>query len=111
MYCHFIKKAWREAQFRWPSEPIAEKLDAPPLSPEFIAEITKHNQQLRKRVWRNPSQDMLDSPEFEAVWKCIRTWDVNVPEVYIGYMGATGNHVRAILDALDAVKRRTTKST
>jgi hypothetical protein len=25
---------------------------------------------------------------------------VNVPEVYVGYCGATGNHARAILDAI-----------
>lgn len=48
----------------------------------------------------DPTPEMLETPEFEAVWQCIKTWDVNVPEQYAGYMGATGNHVRAILDAL-----------
>lgn len=47
---------------------------------------------------------MLASAEFEAVWQCIKSWDVNVPDVYCGYMGCTGNHVRAILDALKSVR-------
>jgi hypothetical protein len=44
---------------------------------------------------------MLASDRFERVWQCIKHWDINVPDVYSGYSGATGNHVRAILDALD----------
>lgn len=36
----------------------------------------------------------------EAVWQLIKRWDINVPDVYSGYMGANGNHVRAILDVL-----------
>jgi hypothetical protein len=44
---------------------------------------------------------MLDDPRFNAIWGVIKTWDINVPQVYGGYCGATGNHVRAILDALD----------
>jgi hypothetical protein len=54
-----------------------------------------------KPAWPDPTPEMLASPEFEAVWQCIKRWDINVPDVYSGYMGATGNHVRAILDALD----------
>ena len=50
--------------------------------------------------WPDPTEDMLDDPRFVAVWNCIKSWDINVPEVYGGYCGATGNHVRAILDAL-----------
>jgi len=50
--------------------------------------------------WPDPTPEMLETPEFEAVWQCIRTWDINVPAAYSGYCGATGNHVRAILDAL-----------
>jgi hypothetical protein len=52
------------------------------------------------RAWPDPTPEMLKDPDFERVWQCIKTWDINVPEVYIGYCGATGNHVRAILDAL-----------
>ena len=50
--------------------------------------------------WPDPTQEMLDDPQFMAIWHCIKTWDINVPGVYSGYCGATGNHVRAILDAL-----------
>lgn len=52
--------------------------------------------------WPDPTPEMLTSPEFEAIWQCIKRWDINVPQVYAGYCGATGNHVRAILDALNA---------
>ena len=51
--------------------------------------------------WPDPTPEMLDSPRFNAIWHCIKSWDINVPEAYGGYCGATGNHVRAILDALD----------
>lgn len=58
-----------------------------------------------KQEWPDPTPEMLDSPEFEAVWQCIKTWDINVPGAYGGYCGATGNHVRAILDALRSVPK------
>ena len=54
----------------------------------------------REPNWPDPTPEMLKSPEFDAVWQCIKRWDINVPDVYGGYCGATGNHVRAILDAL-----------
>jgi hypothetical protein len=50
--------------------------------------------------WPDPTSEMLSDPEFEAIWGAIKTWDINVPRAYFGYCGATGNHVRAILDAL-----------
>ena len=50
--------------------------------------------------WPDPTEEMRESAEFEAIWQCIKSWDINVPGAYIGYTGATGNHVRAILDAL-----------
>lgn len=59
---------------------------------------------LVKRPWPDPTPEMLATPEFNAVWQCIKRWDINVPDVYGGYCGATGNHVRAILDALAAIK-------
>jgi hypothetical protein len=58
------------------------------------------------REWPDPTPEMLASPEFEAVWQCIKKWDINVPDAYVGYCGATGNHVRAILDALRAIPVR-----
>lgn len=56
------------------------------------------------RRWPDPTSEMLDDPMFNAIWNCIKTWDINVPEVYDGYCGATGNHARAILDALTRVE-------
>jgi hypothetical protein len=54
------------------------------------------------RPWCDPTLEMTKTPEFEAIWRVIKDWDINVPGAYRGYMGATGNHVRAILDALHA---------
>ena len=52
----------------------------------------------------DPTEEMLASPEFEAVWQCIKHWDISVPGAYGGYCGAIGNHVRAILDALERAR-------
>jgi hypothetical protein len=57
------------------------------------------------RNWPDPDPQMRASPEFEAIWQCIKTWDINVPNAYDGYCGAEGNRVRAILEALAEVKR------
>jgi hypothetical protein len=57
-----------------------------------------------KLPWPDPTPEMLRTPRFEAVWQCIKKWDINVPNAYGGYCGATGNHVRAILDALNQVR-------
>jgi hypothetical protein len=54
--------------------------------------------------WPDPTPEMLETPRFNAVWECIKTWDINVPGAYAGYTTATGNHVRAILDALAKVE-------
>lgn len=70
-----------------------------------MSEATKQQKQ-----WPDPTPEMLESPEFNAVWGCIKDWDIHVPDVegsadMVGnplYSGATGNHVRAILDALKA---------
>lgn len=63
--------------------------------------VTDCDPDLPKVEWLDPTPEMLTSPEFEAVWQCIKSWDVHVPGAYGGYCGATGNHVRAILDALN----------
>lgn len=51
----------------------------------------------------NPTPEELDSPEFEAIWRTIRSWDVNAPDCYHGYCGANGSHVVMILRALKEV--------
>lgn len=50
--------------------------------------------------YTDPPAWMLEHPMFEAIWDEIKTWDVNVPTEYMGYMGATGNHAAAILLAI-----------
>ena len=50
--------------------------------------------------WPDPTPEMLTDPVFERIWQCIKTWDIAVPGCYSGYCGATGNHVRAILEAI-----------
>ena len=59
---------------------------------------------MNKKEWLDPTPEMLESEEFNAIWQVIKTWDINVPEVYEGYCGANGNHVRAILDGLNLMK-------
>jgi hypothetical protein len=57
-------------------------------------------------MYRDPTTNELNNPLFKAVWDCIKTWDINVPEEYEGYSQATGNHVCAILDVIaDAIIR------
>lgn len=51
-------------------------------------------------AWPDPTPEMLTDPLWLAIWEAIKTWDVNVPEAYTGYCGATGNHVRAIYDSI-----------
>jgi hypothetical protein len=54
--------------------------------------------------WPDPTPEMLADPLFEAIWHVIKTWDINVPDIYLGYCGATGNHARAIYDAVKSVR-------
>jgi hypothetical protein len=51
----------------------------------------------------SPTETELTDPLFDAIWETIKTWDINVPGVYNGYCSATGNHVKAILDAIKKV--------
>jgi hypothetical protein len=51
--------------------------------------------------WPDPSPEMLNGdPLFDAIWGVIKSWDINVSAIYSGYCGATGNHARAIRDAI-----------
>lgn len=52
----------------------------------------------------SPTEEQQQSPEFEAVWQAIKSWDINVPEFYEGYCGATGSHVAAILNSLSPLR-------
>jgi len=58
-----------------------------------------------RKAWPDPTPEMLDDPLFNAIWIAIKTWDIGVPKIYAGYCGATGNHARAIYDALPQAER------
>jgi len=58
---------------------------------------------MKKEYYHDPIPSLLNgthkfAPKFEAIWQVIKSWDINVPEAYGGYCGATGNHVMAILN-------------
>ena len=50
--------------------------------------------------YSDPSPDMYANPTWLAIWNEIKTWDINSPTEYVGYEGATGNHVTAIYLAI-----------
>jgi hypothetical protein len=55
---------------------------------------------MSKENWPDPTPEMLEDPMFEIIWRVIKAWDINVPHASEGYCGATGNHARAIFDAI-----------
>lgn len=65
-----------------------------------VSTVVDENEIINPISWPDPSPEDLNSSEFETIWQIIKTWDINVPEAYNGYCGASGNHVKAILDAL-----------
>jgi|ERR1035437_1442927 hypothetical protein len=48
----------------------------------------------------SPSEKEQQSELFNAIWDCIKTWDIKIPEYEDGYMGANGSHVKIIMDAI-----------
>jgi len=50
--------------------------------------------------YQDPTEDDMRDPEFKAIWEEIKSWDINIPEEYNGYCGASGNHAMAIKNAL-----------
>lgn len=46
----------------------------------------------------DPTPEHHADPRFDAIWNVIKGWDIDYGN---GQCGGTGNHVRAILDALD----------
>lgn len=87
----------------------ANAYDGPRQSVSFTS-VTNHSDKgVEERPMPNPTQEQIDSPEFEAVWQAIKTWDINVPESYNGYCGATGSHVAPILNALATVSDQRVK--
>jgi len=70
------------------------------LKPQAAFESHRRTIMSEKLEMPNPTEAELASPEFEAIWQVIKSWDVNVPTHYEGYCGANGSHVKIILDAL-----------
>lgn len=57
---------------------------------------------VHRKEWPDPTPEMLvDDPVFDAIWNVIWTWDIGVPGVYAGHMGAAGNHARKLRDAVE----------
>ena len=52
----------------------------------------------------SPTDEEINSEEFNAIWDIIKTWDINVPEYYNGYCGSNGSHVKIIIDELNKRK-------
>lgn len=48
----------------------------------------------------SPTEEDLKNPVFQAIWNVVKTWDVNVAGRYTGYCGASGSHVKMILDGI-----------
>ncbi|HXI40046.1 MAG TPA: hypothetical protein VNH83_08710 [Bryobacteraceae bacterium] len=69
---------------------------------EWVEEV-RSREEIFSPTWLDPEPNMYDDPRAEAIWQAIKSWDINVPSAYEGYCGATGNHVKAIMDALRAV--------
>lgn len=59
-----------------------------------------------ERDMPSPTEEQIASPEFQALWEVIKSWDINVPEFYKGYCGANGSHVMLLLGALDGAEAR-----
>lgn len=61
--------------------------------------------------WKNPTKEMMDSPEFNSVWDLIKDWEISILDkdgVFTSI--ATGNHVKAILDSITNGRSETVKN-
>lgn len=54
----------------------------------------------KKRNMPNPTLEEVNSPLFNAIWNVIKNWDIGISHHYDGYTGASGSHVKIILDAI-----------
>ena len=70
--------------------------------PHTLVQVPEVSPASLRKAWPDPTPEMLADPLFDAIWNVIKTWDINVPDIYAGYCGATGNHARAIYAAIKA---------
>jgi len=72
---------------------------------------TNDPEEIKKNNWPDPTPEMMNSDEFNAIWELIQTWGILSPSITGEKMvGATGNHVRAIIDAINKSRPDTIKS-
>ncbi len=71
---------------------------------KFSNAATKNYRDVSREVGQlpSPTQDEIDSPEFNAIYDIIKYWDVDLGD---GPCGANGSHVKLILDKLKPVLR------
>lgn len=58
--------------------------------------------------WPDPTPEMMESDEFNAIWNLMKDWEVHIPDGDHG--SVTGNHVRAIIDAINKSRPDTIRS-
>lgn len=101
-----FEKAWKpEPMVRIPTERegavAPDQLLKPHVTREQMAQLREQSKMGAATFnYGDPPEWMLHHPLYEPVWDEIKTWDINVPTEYTGCMGATGNHVAAILYAI-----------
>lgn len=87
------------------SSMVVEMLDCPNCGAAYDGSRSHAREfQPESQSWLDPTPEMLRSPEFQAVWRAIHDWDISAPRAYMGRCGATGNHVAAILYALQSIR-------
>jgi hypothetical protein len=78
-----------------------------PMGREELADMRKRHGLVPATFhYQDPTPEMQTDPLWNAIWDEVKTWDINVPTEYAGYMGASGNHVTAIYLAIEAQLER-----
>ncbi len=55
----------------------------------------------------SPTPQEMESELFNAIWECVKTWDIKIPKYDDGYMSANGSHVKILMDAIAPTIRDT----
>jgi hypothetical protein len=82
-------------------------LELQPSITDFSSDVVQWDEprELTRQVksMPDPTPEQELDPVFQAISRTIKDWDINVPEYYEGYCGATGSHVALILNALEKI--------